>query len=174
MDIENFDDILKKLLSAMPEVKAAAIVSREGLPIASVLPQRTDETRIAALSAALFFAAEMAIREMERGDFEQLYIKGSEGYLLVLPAGPNAVLVISTTSDVGVGLRFREAGGDFYPYPFIFKPPSPPGEAGAEAQLKPEYIVDKKEEESTPYCKHCGADLPKGQSICHVCGKKVI
>ena len=27
--------------------------------------------------------------------------------------------------------------------------------------------------ELEPYCKHCGAELPKGQAICHVCGKKV-
>ena len=46
---ENLDDILKKLLSAIPEVKAAAIVSAEGLPIASALPQGVDETRIAAI-----------------------------------------------------------------------------------------------------------------------------
>ena len=32
---ENLDDILKKLLTAIPEVKAVAIVSAEGLPIAS-------------------------------------------------------------------------------------------------------------------------------------------
>lgn len=43
---ENLDDILKKLLSAIPEVRAAAIVSAEGLPIASALPQGVDETRI--------------------------------------------------------------------------------------------------------------------------------
>jgi len=27
--------------------------------------------------------------------------------------------------------------------------------------------------EYEPYCKHCGAELPEGQTICHVCGKKV-
>jgi predicted regulator of Ras-like GTPase activity (Roadblock/LC7/MglB family) len=43
---ENLDEILKKLLAAIPEVRAAAIVSAEGLPIASALPQGVDETRI--------------------------------------------------------------------------------------------------------------------------------
>lgn len=43
---ESLDDILKKLLAAIPEVKSAAIVSAEGLPIASALPQGVDETRI--------------------------------------------------------------------------------------------------------------------------------
>ncbi|MCK4369893.1 MAG: roadblock/LC7 domain-containing protein, partial [Candidatus Lokiarchaeota archaeon] len=47
---DSLDDILMKLLSAIPEVKAAAIVSAEGLPIASALPQGVDETRIAAMT----------------------------------------------------------------------------------------------------------------------------
>jgi len=105
---ENLDDILKKLLGAIPEVKAAAIVSAEGLPIASALPQGVDETRIAAMTAALLSLAERSVIEMEKGEFDQLYVKGSDGYLLVLQAGPNAVLTVSTTKDVRLGLIFLD------------------------------------------------------------------
>jgi hypothetical protein len=69
--------------------------------------------------------------------------------------------------------RFSDGYGDQFPYPYISKPPSPPREAGAEAQLKPEYIAEKKEQESPPSCKHCGADIPNGALICPVCGKKI-
>ena len=75
--VETLDDLLKKLLGAIPEVKSAAIVSAEGLPIASALPQGVDETRIAAMTAALLSLSERAIIEMNKGDFDQLYIKGS-------------------------------------------------------------------------------------------------
>ncbi|MFX1278518.1 MAG: roadblock/LC7 domain-containing protein [Promethearchaeota archaeon] len=105
---ETLDDILKKLLNAIPEVKAAAIVSAEGLPIASALPQGIDETRIAAMTAALLSLAERSVIEMEKGEFEQLYVRGNEGYLLVLQAGPNAVLTVSTTKDVRLGLIFLD------------------------------------------------------------------
>ena len=105
---ENLDDILKKLLSAIPEIKSAAIVSAEGLPIASALPQGIDETRIAAMTAALLSLSERAVIEMSKGEFEQLYIKGNEGYLLVQSAGPNAVLTVSTTKDVRLGLIFLD------------------------------------------------------------------
>jgi len=105
---ETLDVILKKLLSAIPEVKAAAIVSVEGLPIASALPQGIDETRIAAMTAALLSLAERAIQEMRKGDFEQVYVKGTDGYLLVLAAGLNAVLTVSTTKDVRLGLIFLD------------------------------------------------------------------
>ena len=103
--VDSLDDLLKKLLGAIPEVKSAAIVSAEGLPIASALSQGVDETKIAAMTAALLSLSEKAIIEMRKGDFDQLYIKGSEGYLLVMQAGPNAVLTVSTTKDVRLDLR---------------------------------------------------------------------
>ena len=105
---DSLDDILMKLLAAIPEVKAAAIVSAEGLPIASALPQGVDETRIAAMTAALLSLAERSVIEMDKGEFDQLYVKGSDGYLLVLQAGPNAVLTVSTTKDVRLGLIFLD------------------------------------------------------------------
>jgi len=105
---ESLDVILKKLLAAIPEINAAAIVSVEGLPIASALPQGIDETRIAAMTAALLSLAERAIQEMRKGDFEQVYVKGSDGYILVLAAGENAVLTVSTTKDVRLGLIFLD------------------------------------------------------------------
>ena len=105
---DSLDEILKKLLSAIPEVKAAAIVSAEGLPIASALPQGVDETRIAAMTAALLSLAERSVIELDKGEFDQLYVKGSQGYLLVLQAGPNAVLTVSTTKDVRLGLIFLD------------------------------------------------------------------
>ncbi|TXT65599.1 MAG: Roadblock/LC7 domain protein [Promethearchaeota archaeon] len=105
---ETLDGILKQLLAAIPEVKSTAIVSVEGLPIASALPQGVDETRIAAMTAAILSLGERAAHEMGKGELEQIMVKGSDGYLLVLAAGPNAVLVVSTTPDVRLGLIFLD------------------------------------------------------------------
>jgi len=106
---ETLDDLLMRLLSAIPEVKAAAIVSVEGLPIASALPQGIDETKISAMTAALLSLAERAIHEMEKGEFTSLNVQGTEGYLLVLAAGTNAVLVVSTTKEIKLGLILLDA-----------------------------------------------------------------
>ena len=110
MEPYNSDDIKRKKrkkihgLDRLLGVTAALIVSTEGLPIASALPQGIDEERIAAMTATLFSLSEKAIIEMGKGDFDQFYIKGSEGYLLVMQAGQNAVLTVSTTKDVRLGL----------------------------------------------------------------------
>jgi predicted regulator of Ras-like GTPase activity (Roadblock/LC7/MglB family) len=123
---ETLDDLLKKLLDAIPEVKAAVIVSTEGLPLASALPKGVDETRIAAMTAALLSLSERAILEMNQSDFDQLTIKGSSGYLLIFQAGPGTVLLISTTQDVRLDHYFRSGLTRFLQHP-----PGDPGNAGA-------------------------------------------
>jgi hypothetical protein len=59
------------------------------------------------------------------------------------------------------------------PFPYIRKPPSPPGDLGLAGEPQVKEPIIKQVLEYEPYCKHCGAELPKGQSICHVCGKRV-
>ncbi|TFG12237.1 MAG: GTP-binding protein [Promethearchaeota archaeon] len=76
---ENLNDLLKKLLSAIPEVNAAALVSTEGLPILAALPREVDETKFAAMTAALCSIAKNAISTIQNGDFNQLYITSSNG-----------------------------------------------------------------------------------------------
>lgn len=105
---ETLDDILKNLLASVSEIKGAAVVSVEGLPIASALPRDYDETRIAAMTAAILSLGERASQELEKGEMEQIYIRGKDGYLLVMSAGPNAVLTVSTTKDIKLGLVFLE------------------------------------------------------------------
>ncbi|MFX1303603.1 MAG: roadblock/LC7 domain-containing protein [Promethearchaeota archaeon] len=106
--LENLENLLVKLIDAIPEVKAAAIVSIEGEVIASALPQDVDEMTIAVMTAALLSLAETAIMQIKSGEFEQLFIRGRDGYLLVLPAGPNGVLSVSTTRDVRLGLIYLD------------------------------------------------------------------
>ena len=87
----------------IPGVEAFAIISADGLPIASYFPQDVDESRIAAMTATLLTLSKKAIIEMKKGKFDETYIKGSEGYLLVMQAGPNAILIVSIGKDVRLG-----------------------------------------------------------------------
>ena len=67
-----------------------------------------DEITIAVMTAALLSLAESAITLIKSGEFEQLFIQGRDGYLLVLPAGLNAVLSVSTTRNVQLGLIYLD------------------------------------------------------------------
>ena len=168
---DSLDDLLKKLVGAIPEVKGAAIVSIEGLPIASALPQGVDETRFAAMTAALLSLSETAIIEMNKGKFDQLYIKGSDGYLLILQADLNAVLAVSTSKDVRLGSDFNPSDilGSLTPFPTI--PPDPPASAGSiKSKSKPGLKKEPPEELDCPFC---GYKIPKGQKYCPICGKDI-
>jgi predicted regulator of Ras-like GTPase activity (Roadblock/LC7/MglB family) len=95
-----------KILDAIPEAKVVFIVSKDGFPIGSAYQNRLEETKRAAMTAALFTLAKGAIKDMENGEFEQLYVKGKDGYLLVMEAGPNAVLAVSTESNIKLRILF--------------------------------------------------------------------
>jgi len=172
------DDILKKLIRKLPEEISAAIVSAGGLPIASTLPQGVDGTRVAAMTAALLSLSERAIIEMRKGDFDQLYIKGSNGYLLVMQIGLDAVLMLSTTKEIRLGLNpldFTKANFDddedgYFPYPYIFKPPGPPRDFEMAPQPQVKKIMDK-EPENEIYCQYCGRKLTKEERFSHNCRK---
>jgi len=106
-----WDEILNVLIELEKSnsgINATAIVSAEGLPIASTLSEGIDDTKIAAMTAALLSLAEISVVEMKKGEFDQLYIKGNSGYLLVLQAGPHAVLTVSTSKDARLGLILLE------------------------------------------------------------------
>jgi len=105
--IEKLEKVLKKLLIDNPAITVAIITSIEGLPIRSILPRGVNETIISAMVATLLSLSERAVMEMNLGEFKQLFIKGSDGYLLVFEAIP-AVLSVSTTEDAKLGLIFYE------------------------------------------------------------------
>jgi predicted regulator of Ras-like GTPase activity (Roadblock/LC7/MglB family) len=104
----DYEELLKKLKYSIPEIQAVAIITNEGMPIASVLPPEIDDVKISAMTSALLSLAEMTVAEMEKGDFDQLYLKATDGYLIYMQAGPKAVLAVSTTIDVKLGLVFLE------------------------------------------------------------------
>jgi len=105
---KNLEALLHMFLIKNPNVNAAAVITTEGLPIISAISHRLDETRIAAMSATLLSLAERAIKEMERRAFNELFIKGTAGYLILVQAGPHAVVMLSTNIDVQLGLLFFE------------------------------------------------------------------
>ncbi len=104
----NMADKLQKLLieleAEIPEIEASAVVSAEGLPVASALPRNIDETRVAAITAAMLNMGERAAIEFSKGNLSRIIIHGTDGILLSMAAGENAVLTVSTTHDVKLGI----------------------------------------------------------------------
>ena len=102
--------VLRKLMgSGEAGVKAAAAISSDGLVIASVLQEGVDADRFAAMSASLLALADRAIVETKRGSLKQLLIEGTNGAVLLVQAGDDAVLAVSTDPGALIGKIFIDA-----------------------------------------------------------------
>jgi predicted regulator of Ras-like GTPase activity (Roadblock/LC7/MglB family) len=102
------DRILATLLGQAPELEAAAVVSFDGLPMASALPHGMDEDRVAAMSAALLSLGERAAQGLGRGDLNQVYVEGESGTVFLVSADDEAVLVAVGARGAKVGLLLFE------------------------------------------------------------------
>ncbi len=105
---ESMTKILKELQKGTPDVEASAIVSVDGLIMASALPQDVEEDRVAAMSAAMLSLGERTAQELNRGKLDQVFIRGVEGYVLLMNAGEDAVLTALVTKDAKLGLVFLD------------------------------------------------------------------
>ncbi|MCK5152462.1 MAG: roadblock/LC7 domain-containing protein [Candidatus Thorarchaeota archaeon] len=105
---DTLESVLNELQGSIPEIEACAIVSVEGLPIVSALPNEVDEAKVAAMTAAMLTLGEKAAMELGKGALEQVIIKGDNGWLLAIQAGLNACLTVSTTVQAKLGLIFLD------------------------------------------------------------------
>lgn len=105
---ETLEGVLNELQGSIPEIEACAIVSVEGLPIVSALPADVDEAKLAAITAAMLTLGEKASQELGKGNLEQVNVKGQDGWVLVVQAGMNACLTVSTTGNAKLGLVFLD------------------------------------------------------------------
>ena len=84
------------------------MVSVDGLTIASALPQGVEEDRVAAMSAAMLSLGERIASELGRGSLEQVYIKGENGYVVLMSVGEEAVLTALAREQAKLGLIFLD------------------------------------------------------------------
>ena len=94
---------LRDLQASSPDVEASAIVSVDGLSIASALPQEVEEDRVSAMSAAMLSLGERIASELGRGLLEQVYIRGRDGYVLLMSVGEEAVLTVMARKQAKLG-----------------------------------------------------------------------
>jgi len=99
---------LRDLQASSPDIEASAVVSIDGLSIASALPQNVEEDRVSAMSAAMLSLGERIAGELGRGTIEQVYIKGKEGYVILMSVGEEAVLTVLARENAKLGLIFLD------------------------------------------------------------------
>lgn len=101
-------DRLRDLQATTPEVEASAVVSVDGLTIASSLPASFEEDRVSAMSAAMLSLGERIANELGRGSLDQVYVKGDDGYVILMSVGEEAVLTTLVREGARLGLIFLD------------------------------------------------------------------
>lgn len=99
---------LQDMQSAAPDIIASAIVSVDGLTMASALPSDVEEDRVSAMSAAMHSLGERIAAELGRGALDEVYIRGEQGFVLVTAIGDIAVLTALAREKAKLGMIFLE------------------------------------------------------------------
>jgi hypothetical protein len=105
---ERMVDRLRELQMSTPDIEASAIVSVDGLTIASSLPSGVEEDRVSAMSAAMLSLGERIASELGRGGLDEVYVKGESGYVILTAVGEEAVLTVLARAGAKLGLVFLE------------------------------------------------------------------
>ena len=94
----------------MGDVVGSAVISTEGLLIASDLGENLEGETFAAMSAAMQGAADTAVSELKQGTLKQIIVDADEGKIITISSGKKAILVILAKPDINLGLALLELG----------------------------------------------------------------
>ncbi len=163
------DDKVKRIIRKFNKgVRGVIICDSSGLPIDSNMDIEISE-EVAAYVTSLIGKGRQVVDALNEGTLKFIRLEASKGETMVALEGNLIFIFLKGKTP----MTDQDDGDHEFTTPFPPIPPSSPSPTGG-AKQKLQLRVIEKESEYEPYCKHCGAELPKGQSICHVCGKKVI
>lgn len=89
-------DILLNLNNTSSHIEASAIISKDGLVMASALPENMNEDNMGGMSAALYSVGSHSALALAGGNLEQINIQGSKGHVLITKIGKEAMLAAIT------------------------------------------------------------------------------
>jgi len=101
-------DRLRDMQAGSADIEASAVVSVDGLIMASALPASTEEDRVSAMSAAMLSLGERIAGELGRGRIDEVYVRGNKGYVLLRSVGEDAVLTALVRENAKLGLIFLD------------------------------------------------------------------
>lgn len=108
INTEKLSVVLQNFVGSTNDIQGAALVTPDGLPLASTLPDPMDEERVSAMSAAMLSLGERIGQELARGIIDRIYVEGDQGYGVLTSCGEDAVLLILADQKVKQGILMLE------------------------------------------------------------------
>ncbi|MHA1341856.1 MAG: roadblock/LC7 domain-containing protein [Promethearchaeota archaeon] len=100
--------VLKTLMNEVEGIQSAALVSREGLIVNSILDEGIEPMHIAALAAIILSTCEKVLVELNKGQLDVCIIQGSEGKFMVMECGEDFILVTVLAEDARMDIAFSK------------------------------------------------------------------
>lgn len=105
---QKLGNILQSFVTATSDVEGAAMVTPDGLPLASSLPGGMDDERVSAMSAAMLSLGERIGKELVRGSIDRIYVEGNQGFSILTSCGEDAVFLVLATKEAKQGVLMLE------------------------------------------------------------------
>jgi uncharacterized protein len=110
MSTKNLIDEILKELKSVGGIESSAVVTRDGLLVASDTSADVDAETFAAMSASMAGSAETAISEVNGGTATRIIVEAENSKLITLGAGSKVLLVALTKQQVPLGLILIKLG----------------------------------------------------------------
>jgi predicted regulator of Ras-like GTPase activity (Roadblock/LC7/MglB family) len=108
MEEDSYEDLCNYLLASIPEIQYVVIFDINGNCIASATPEGIDEKSLTISAAMALITTEKTMTAFELSQFEQLFVRAENGYVIMMVAGSNRVLAVRTSKDIKLGTTFLD------------------------------------------------------------------
>ena len=113
--VHQIEQILRELHKSASGLHGTVVVSIEGFVVASYsgdgrsrAANPVDSPQIAAMSASLLALSERVLGRLARGEIDRILLDGTQGAIVVVPAGAEAALAVMVAKNAKLGLVMFE------------------------------------------------------------------
>ncbi len=106
--VDLLNEVLRNFHTTTPGVIGCGIISADGFTIASDLPISIEEQQVAAMAAAMLALGEQTTHEFDQGSLQRIFVEGQSGHVIMMSAGPDALLSVIARKDAKLGLVFLQ------------------------------------------------------------------
>lgn len=108
INVEKLSQILTEFAGTTSDIQGAALVTPDGLPLASTLPGKMDEERVSAMSASMLSLGERIGKELARGEVGRIFVEGEEGYGILTSCTEEAIFLVLAAREAKQGVLMLE------------------------------------------------------------------
>lgn len=108
MPTTSYTNLLHDLHRGSLEIEASALISNDGMMIASCLPESSNENYMSAMSAAILSLGDRMVDNLLGGVTDRVMVQSSIGYIIVTSISTDLLLTVIARPDAKLGMVFHD------------------------------------------------------------------